>query len=151
MCVSFWLTGVGRKRYHEIKDEWCGNAEVFERQDVVEVIPASFDAGLRAADLLFLQERHRIDVDCRRTDRTQPLFASQTPSETSLGPEKRQHQRYSTISPTPVEVGAHTPSNEHIDRLASILLTYNFYEKDLGAPSLRLDSLRRESALTCRM
>ncbi|KAF8503378.1 RabGAP/TBC [Russula emetica] len=101
------------KRYHEIKDEWFGNAEVFERQDVVE-------------------ERHRIDVDCRRTDRTQPLFASQTPSETTLDREKQQYQRYSTISPTPVEVGAQSPSNEHIDRLGSILLTYNFYEKDLG-------------------
>jgi hypothetical protein len=47
------LTGVGRKLYHEIKDEWFGNAEVFERQDVVEVIPASFDLVLRAAELLF--------------------------------------------------------------------------------------------------
>ncbi len=78
------------------------------------------------------QERHRIDVDCRRTDRTQPLFANNESSDI-LDPEKQQHQRYSTISPTPNEVGAQSPSNEHIDRLASILLTYNFYEKDLGA------------------
>jgi hypothetical protein len=82
-----------------------------------------------------LQERHRIDVDCRRTDRTQPLFANQTSSDTPHDPEKQQHQHYSTISPTPIEVGAQSPSNEHIDRLGSILLTYNFYEKDLGAPS----------------
>jgi hypothetical protein len=147
----FLLTGVGRKRYHEIKDEWFGNAEVFERQDVVEVIPASFDLILRGTELLFLQERHRIDVDCRRTDRTQPLFANEIPSEMTLDREKQQLQRYSTISPTPVEVGAQSPSNEHIDRLGSILLTYNFHEKDLGAPSLRLDFLRRESALTCRL
>jgi TBC1 domain family member 15 len=142
----FLLTGVDRKRYHEIKDEWFGNAEVFERQDVVEVKPASFDRVLRAAELLFLQERHRIDVDCRRTDRTQPLFANQTPSETMLDREKRQYQRYSTISPTPVEVGAQSPSNEHIDRLGSILLTYNFYEKDLGAPSFASISEKRVSA-----
>ena len=83
---------------------------------------------------LLLQERHRIDVDCRRTDRTQPLFANQTSSGTPLDPEKQQRQHYSTISPTPIEVGAQSPSNEHIDRLGSILLTYNFYEKDLGAP-----------------
>jgi len=139
------LTGVGRKQYHELKDEWFGNAEVFERQDIVEVIPASFDLVLSAAKLQFLQERHRIDVDCRRTDRTQPLFASQTPSETALDPEKQQHHRYSTISPTPVEVGAQSPSNEHIDRLASILLTYNFYEKDLGAPSFPLYFFLEES------
>lgn len=31
------------------------------------------------------------------------------------------------------DIGAQSPSNEHIDRLAGILLTYNFYEKDLGA------------------
>ena len=78
------------------------------------------------------QERHRIDVDCRRTDRTQPLFAINQSSDIPLDPEKQQHQLYSTISPTPNEVGAQSPSNEHIDRLASILLTYNFYEKDLG-------------------
>ena len=79
------------------------------------------------------QERHRIDVDCRRTDRTQPLFANNQSSDIPLDPEKQQHQLHSTISPTPHEVGAQSPSNEHIDRLASILLTYNFYEKDLGA------------------
>lgn len=30
------------------------------------------------------------------------------------------------------DIGAQSPSNEHIDRLASILLTYHFYEKELG-------------------
>ena len=95
-------------------------------------MPAFFGVVLRAVELLCLQERHRIDVDCRRTDRTQPLFAN---PETPLDPEKQQHLRYSTISPTPIEAGAQAPSNEHIDRLASILLTYNFYEKELGAPS----------------
>ncbi|KAF8136624.1 rab-GTPase-TBC domain-containing protein [Boletus edulis] len=58
-----------RKRYREIKDEWCGVPEVFDRQDVLE-------------------ERHRIDRSL--------------------------------------------PSNEHIDRMGGILLTYNFYDKDLG-------------------
>jgi hypothetical protein len=79
-----------------------------------------------------VQERHRIDVDCRRTDRTQPLFANNQSSDIPLDPEKQQHQLYSTISPTPDEAEAQSPSNEHIDRLASILLTYNFYEKELG-------------------
>jgi hypothetical protein len=79
------------------------------------------------------QERHRIDVDCRRTDRTQPLFANNQSSDIPIDPEKQENQHHSTISPTPDEVGAQSPSNEHIDRLASILLTYNFYEKELGA------------------
>jgi hypothetical protein len=30
------------------------------------------------------------------------------------------------------DIGAQSPSNEHIDRLAGILLTYNFYNKELG-------------------
>jgi hypothetical protein len=104
---------ISRKRYHEIKDEWFGKPEVFDRQDVIE-------------------ERHRIDVDCRRTDRTQPLFAINQSSDVPLDLEKQQQPFYSTISPTPNEAEAQSPSNEHIDRLASILLTYNFYEMELG-------------------
>lgn len=102
------------RTYHQTKDEWFGIPEVFDRQDVID-------------------ERHRIDVDCRRTDRSHPLFASQpnAPSPSS-DPEKQLHRRYSTISPAPQEIGAQSPSNEHIDRLGSILLTYNFYEKELG-------------------
>lgn len=30
------------------------------------------------------------------------------------------------------DIGAQSPSNEHVDRMAGILLTYNFYEKELG-------------------
>ena len=40
--------------------------------------------------------------------------------------------RYSTISPQLGDIGAQAPTNEHIDRLGAILLTYNFYEKELG-------------------
>ncbi|KAF5365684.1 hypothetical protein D9758_003200 [Tetrapyrgos nigripes] len=108
-----------RKRYQEIKNEWCGVPEVFDRQDILE------------------QERHRIDVDCRRTDRTQSLFATPTatPSiikSSEIDDEKAGYRGYSTISPNLVDIGAQSPSNEHIDRLAGILLTYNFYEKELG-------------------
>ncbi|KAG6889299.1 hypothetical protein C0995_001955 [Termitomyces sp. Mi166 len=49
-----------RKLYYEIKHQWCGVPEVFDRPDVIE-------------------ERHRIDVDCRRTDRSQPLFTMKEP------------------------------------------------------------------------
>lgn len=88
--------------------------------------------------LTLFKERHRIDVDCRRTDRTQPLFStpSSTPSpslskSTGLN-EKEMHQRYSSIAPNMSDIGAQSPTNEHIDRLGGILLTYNFYEKELG-------------------
>ncbi|THU86400.1 RabGAP/TBC [Dendrothele bispora CBS 962.96] len=107
-----------KKKYQDLKNEWCGVPEVFDRQDVLE-------------------ERHRIDVDCRRTDRTQPLFSTPTvtPSlskSSEMDDEKVRFRRYSTISPNVVDIGAQSPSNEHIDRLAGILLTYNFYEKELG-------------------
>ncbi|RPD66189.1 RabGAP/TBC [Lentinus tigrinus ALCF2SS1-7] len=102
-----------QQQYRDLKDEWWGVPEVFERQDVIE-------------------ERHRIDVDCRRTDRTQPLFAQTTPVNEDMENEKGMHMRYSTISPQLGDIGAQAPTNEHIERLASILLTYNFYEKELG-------------------
>lgn len=98
-----------RKRYHELRNEWCGVPEVFDRADV-------------------LDERHRIDVDCRRTDRNQPLFAS----EASTPGKEKDAMHYSIISPQMADIGAQSPSNEHTERLAGILLTYNFYEKDLG-------------------
>ncbi|EGO20894.1 hypothetical protein SERLADRAFT_452033 [Serpula lacrymans var. lacrymans S7.9] len=101
-----------RALYQQTKDEWCGVPEVFDRPDIVE-------------------ERHRIDVDCRRTDRNQPLFSAPTQSSSDNSDEIK-HQRYSTISPQMNDIGAQSPSNEHIDRLAGILLTYNFYEKSLG-------------------
>lgn len=40
--------------------------------------------------------------------------------------------RYSTISPGLSDIGAQAPTNEHIERMASVLLTYNFYDLDLG-------------------
>ncbi|PIL24042.1 hypothetical protein GSI_13793 [Ganoderma sinense ZZ0214-1] len=102
-----------RERYRELKDEWWGVPDVFERQDVIE-------------------ERHRIDVDCRRTDRTQPLFAQAASVIEDAENEKGMHMRYSTISPQLGDIGAQAPTNEHIECLASILLTYNFYERELG-------------------
>ncbi|KAF9246277.1 GTPase-activating protein gyp7 [Melanogaster broomeanus] len=101
------------KRYHEIKDEWCGVSEVFDRPDVVE-------------------ERHRIDVDCRRTDRTHPLFSDSYQDISGGGAADQGQRRYSTISPQLVDIGAQSPSNEHVDRMGGILLTYNFYDKELG-------------------
>lgn len=73
-----------------------------------------------------IQERHRIDVDCRRTDRSHPMFSSR------LDAAITDNKKRTPISPTVEDFGAQSPSNEHVERLASILLSYNFYEKDLG-------------------
>ena len=107
LSICVMLMDPRRKRYQEIKNEWCGVPEVFDRQDILE-------------------ERHRIDVDCRRTDRTHPLFSY------SYEDSPEANRRYSTISPQLADIGAQSPSNEHIDRMGGILLTYNFYDKDLG-------------------
>ncbi|OBZ75069.1 GTPase-activating protein gyp7 [Grifola frondosa] len=104
---------VKQQQYRALKDEWWGVPEVFDSPDVIE-------------------ERHRIDVDCRRTDRSQPPFSDATPMNEDANDEKGMHMRYSTISPQLSDIGAQAPTNEHIERLASILLTYNFYEKELG-------------------
>lgn len=94
-------------------------------------------------------------MDCRRTDRTQPLFASTTPTIDPVDDEKGMHMRYSTISPGLSDIGAQAPTNEHIERMASILLTYNFYDTDLGAsfPGAALgqhDAYGRRVQATCR-
>lgn len=124
-----------RSHYQAIKDEWCGVPDVFDSQKVLEVRVMTY---MRLSIVTnFRQERHRIDVDCRRTDRNQPLFAApaQIPT-TDLDDEASEQQRnYSIISPNVNDIGAQSPSNEHVDCLAGILLTYNFYEKDLGMPA----------------
>lgn len=108
--------------YATIKHEWEASNEVYNREDVVEVcfpflIVVIAYHSLRAS--CRKQERHRIDVDCRRTDRTQPLFMVQANPDGTY--------------PDPADDdGSQSRSNEHVDRMGEILLTYNFYEKELG-------------------
>ena len=80
------------------------------------------------------KERHRIDVDCRRTDRTQPLFiaSSSSPSTPDGTPGPSQPTHRSKFSPANGEIGAQSQTNEHVEKLCEILLTYGLYEKKLG-------------------
>jgi hypothetical protein len=138
-----------RQLYYETEDEWFGKPEVFDRPDVLEVRSSPFWYPLPYRHSL--QERHRIDVDCRRTDRSQPLFAAASAAQKEAAahsggdPEKQRHRRLASIAPNANEIGAQSPSNEHIDRLASVLLTYNFYEKKLGT-LIRLPTVDRADA-----
>jgi hypothetical protein len=121
-----------RSQYQAIKDEWCGVPDVFDSPRVLEV---RIMAYMRLSIFTnFRQERHRIDVDCRRTDRNQPLFAAPAQiSTTDIDDEAAEyHRHHSIISPSTNDIGAQSPSNEHVDCLAGILLTYNFYETELG-------------------
>ena len=80
------------------------------------------------------KERHRIDVDCRRTDRTQPLFIAPSPGPSTPGgtPGPSQATHRSKFSPANDEIGAQSQANEHVEKLCEILLTYELYEKKLG-------------------
>lgn len=82
-----------------------------------------------------MKERHRIDVDCRRTDRNQPLFAAPSPSNTPGSSTSTVNKKPFTFSPSNDETGAQALPNEHVETLCEILLTYGFYEKDLGESS----------------
>ncbi|GAA5988859.1 hypothetical protein JCM10908_006201 [Rhodotorula pacifica] len=53
----------------------------------------------------YLEEDHRVEIDCRRTDRTHPLFLSDVP---------------------PDEQGAHPPSNAHVMAMHDVLMTWVF-------------------------
>ena len=80
------------------------------------------------------KERHRIDVDCRRTDRTQPFFMAPSPGPSTPDgiPCPSQTTHRSTFSPANDEIGAQSQTNEHVEKLCEILLTYELYEKKLG-------------------
>jgi hypothetical protein len=65
------------------------------------------------------------------------------------------NSREYTFSPSTDEIGAQAPANEHTEKLCEILLTYGFYEKDLGKSAIdmkgswtviRSASLQREDA-----
>lgn len=62
------------------------------------------------------------EIDCRRTDRTQPHFA--IVDDSTKNPEPRNVRS---------ETGGHPPSNHHVRCLQHILLTYNFLNTDLGS------------------
>ncbi|MBW0476358.1 hypothetical protein O181_016073 [Austropuccinia psidii MF-1] len=67
----------------------------------------------------FQEEAHRIKIDCRRTDRTQPYFtvplSFDTSDENDTGDDSNMPS-----------------SNQHVETVEKILMTYNVWEKDLG-------------------
>lgn len=60
------------------------------------------------------------------------MFASTAPSIDAMEDEKGMHMRYSAISPGLSDIGAQAPTNDHVERLGAVLLTYNFYDQELG-------------------
>ncbi|KZO95167.1 RabGAP/TBC [Calocera viscosa TUFC12733] len=103
------LHAAQKTQYNQIKALWNDNEEVLQREEVIE-------------------ERHRIDVDCRRTDRQHPYFAM--PEEWANAGD----------GGPPSAVGQ-SPANEHVQVLMDILTTYNFHEKELGGDHLGMSDL----------
>ncbi|EPQ28531.1 uncharacterized protein PFL1_03835 [Pseudozyma flocculosa PF-1] len=88
--------------YHTFKAQWQTDEALLESDAIKE-------------------QRHRIRVDCLRTDRSQPMFASSPAS-------------------TPADTGdASATENENVRRLGEILLTYGFWEAESCRRGARQD------------
>ncbi|KLT38803.1 RabGAP/TBC [Cutaneotrichosporon oleaginosum] len=80
------------------------------------------------------EEWHRIDVDCRRTDRTQALYAV-LPEVVAAGDEEKEGGGAGAdiwSRDDKEEEGGHASLNPHIAELREILMTYHVHAPDLG-------------------
>ncbi|CAD6583049.1 MAG: GTPase activating protein [Cyphobasidiales sp. Tagirdzhanova-0007] len=109
-----------QKKYQELKGAWFGKKEVTSGEQ-------------------FIEEHHRIHIDCLRTDRAQPMFASDAGTLTgseegkSLADLHSAQLAASTIDTALRGGGSGQPaSNYHTQKMVEILLTYNVWETDLG-------------------
>ncbi|BGO94294.1 hypothetical protein NBRC10512_002744 [Rhodotorula toruloides] len=95
---------------------WTSTGE--ERARIAEAKSTEYERNKRkwmADDELqkterFLEEDHRVEIDCRRTDRTHPLFLSDLPPDENGG--------------------AHPPTNAHITACHDVLMTWVFAPTD---------------------
>ncbi|GAA5995858.1 GTPase-activating protein GYP7 [Rhodotorula paludigena] len=93
---------------------WTSTAA--ERSKIVDAKSSEYEAAKRRwmdnealqKTERFLEEDHRVEIDCRRTDRTHPLFASDLPAG---------------VDPS---AGAHPPSNAHVRAAHDVLMTWVF-------------------------
>lgn len=108
-----------KRKYEDLRSHWFGKRDVTSSEE-------------------FVEEHHRIQIDCLRTDRTQPMFAAHADqpigSRQELLDMQQAHMEASTIDPTlrGGDAGGHPPSNYHVQKLIEILLTYNQWETELG-------------------
>lgn len=109
-----------KKEYEELKSKWFGRKDVTATEQ-------------------FVEEHHRIRIDCLRTDRTQPMFSSDASAPISgdrnLAELHNAQMAASMIDPTTrggADSGGHPPGNYHTHKLMEILLTYNVKETELG-------------------
>jgi hypothetical protein len=109
-----------KEEYETLKSKWFGKKEVTNTDS-------------------FIEEHHRIRIDCLRTDRTQPMFSSDASAPIS-GDRNLNEMHQATMAASMIdqntrggaESGGHPPGNYHTHKLMEILLTYNFKETELG-------------------
>ncbi|AAW46850.2 Rab GTPase activator, putative [Cryptococcus deneoformans JEC21] len=80
------------------------------------------------------EEWHRIDVDCRRTDRNQPIYAVPTTPTVprALGEEENGRKSEKGEWEDDEEEGGMASLNPHIAALRTILMTYHTFSPELG-------------------
>ena len=108
-----------KDEYEQLKGRWFGRKDVTSTEK-------------------FVEEHHRIQIDCLRTDRNQTMFSSNASAPISgdrnLTELYNAQMAASTIN-TAVRgdyAGGQAPGNYHTHKLVEILLTYDYYEEELG-------------------
>lgn len=113
-----------RQVYEALKNKW--------RTEFREGGRTGDGAGREA----WKEEWHRIDVDCRRTDRNQPIYAVPTTTTASKHQESmnKVSERKSEKSEweDDEEEGGMASLNPHIAALRTILMTYHTFSPELG-------------------
>ncbi|KAH8915648.1 RabGAP/TBC [Atractiella rhizophila] len=108
-----------REEYARLKKVWRGDSEAARE--------------VRKSQR-FEEESHRIEIDCRRTDRTQPMFLADDDAKEEeelskeYGGNDGEDKEYWSESVS----DAHPTSNFHVRKMQEILMTYNYYEDELG-------------------
>ncbi|KAL8277274.1 hypothetical protein RQP46_010343 [Phenoliferia psychrophenolica] len=87
------LKGEKSVEYARLKSLWLGNEEL-------------------QSTALYTEEKHRVEIDCLRTDRTHPMFECSK-----------------AMDPSEWGESAHPPSNDHVKKMQEILLTWVFAEE----------------------
>ncbi|GHJ87450.1 hypothetical protein NliqN6_3852 [Naganishia liquefaciens] len=129
-----------RHKYEELKKQWLEDSKVHVNKagDDKEGGSEGTAGGVTAFTDKQREEWHRIDVDCRRTDRNQPMFA--VPEQLQGQEEKEGGGAGAQRSPTTeyethfgeAEEGSQTALNPHTAALRTILMTYHQYSPTLG-------------------
>ena len=108
-----------KEEYESLKVRWFGKKDVTSTDQ-------------------FIEEHHRIQIDCLRTDRNQPMFSANASAPIS-GDRNLTEVYNAQMAASTINValrggdsGGQPPGNFHTHKLVEILLTYKVWETDLG-------------------